>query len=58
MSDNNKVLEYELNLAYLQKHIEYSKRFRPKLSAEAKFMLKEYYLVLEQNMDLAGLVKV
>jgi replicative DNA helicase Mcm len=26
---------------YLQKHIEYSKRFNPKMSDEAKFMLKE-----------------
>jgi replicative DNA helicase Mcm len=30
--------------SYLQKHIEYSKRFNPKLSEEAKFMLKEYYI--------------
>jgi DNA replicative helicase MCM subunit Mcm2 (Cdc46/Mcm family) len=29
---------------YLQKHIEYSKRFNPKMSDEAKFMLKEYYI--------------
>ena len=42
--DNNKVLENESNLIHLQKHIEYSKRFQPKFSDEAKFMLKEYYL--------------
>ena len=42
--DNNEILENESNLVYLQKHIEYSKRFQPKFSDEAKFMLKEYYL--------------
>jgi DNA polymerase elongation subunit (family B) len=46
MYDNNtnEISEIESNLVYLQKHIEYSKRFQPKLSDEAKFMLKEYYL--------------
>lgn len=34
----------ESHLIYLQKHIEYSKRFQPKFSDEARFMLKEYYL--------------
>jgi replicative DNA helicase Mcm len=29
---------------YLQKHIEYSKRFNPRLSEEAKFMLNECYI--------------
>jgi DNA replicative helicase MCM subunit Mcm2 (Cdc46/Mcm family) len=42
--NNNEISENESNLVYLQKHIEYSKRFRPKLSDGAKFMLKEYYL--------------
>jgi len=42
--DNNEISESESHLVYLQKHIEYSKRFQPKLSDEAKFMLKEYYL--------------
>jgi DNA replicative helicase MCM subunit Mcm2 (Cdc46/Mcm family) len=42
--NDNKIFKYESNLVYLQKHIEYSKRFHPKLSEEAKFMLKEYYL--------------
>lgn len=41
---DNTILENESKLAHLQKHIEYSKRFQPKLSDEAKFMLKEYYL--------------
>ena len=45
-NNNNENLENESNLVYLQKHIEYSKRFRPKLSEEAKFMLKEYYLAV------------
>ena len=31
-------------IPYLQRHIEYSKRFKPKLCEEAKFMLKEYYI--------------
>jgi len=35
---------------YLQKHIEYSKRFNPKMSDEAKFMLKEFYLLLPRIM--------
>lgn len=34
---------------YLQKHIEYSKRFNPKMSHEAKFMLKEYYISIARN---------
>jgi replicative DNA helicase Mcm len=42
--NDNKILENESKLVYLQKHIEYSKRFQPKFSEEAKFMLKEYYL--------------
>lgn len=45
MYDNtNGISESESHLVYLQKHIEYSKRFQPKFSDEAKFMLKEYYL--------------
>jgi DNA replicative helicase MCM subunit Mcm2 (Cdc46/Mcm family) len=48
MDDNstNETLENESNLVYLQKHIEYSKKFRPEFSDEAKFMLKEYYLAV------------
>ena len=42
--DDNKILNYESNLVYLQKHLEYSKRFHPKFSPEAQFMLKDYYL--------------
>ena len=42
--NNNEISENDSNLVYLQKHIEYSKRFQPKFSDEAKFMLKEYYL--------------
>jgi replicative DNA helicase Mcm len=34
---------------YLQKHIEYSKRFNPKMSDEAKFMLKEFYVSIAKN---------
>jgi DNA replicative helicase MCM subunit Mcm2 (Cdc46/Mcm family) len=34
--------------AYLQKHIEYSKRFNPRLSEEAKIMLKEYYISIAE----------
>lgn len=42
--NDNKILKYKSKLVYLQKHIEYSKRFQPKLSEEPKLMLKEYYL--------------
>jgi replicative DNA helicase Mcm len=35
--------------AYLQKHIEYCKRFNPRLSEESKFMLKEYYISIAKN---------
>ena len=42
--DNSEIQENESHLIHLQKHIEYSKRFQPKFSDEAKFMLKEYYL--------------
>jgi MCM AAA-lid domain len=35
--------------AYLQKHIEYSKRFNPRLSEEAKIMLKEYYISIAKS---------
>jgi replicative DNA helicase Mcm len=36
-------------MPYLQKHIEYSKRFNPKMSDEAKFMLMEYYISIAKN---------
>jgi DNA replicative helicase MCM subunit Mcm2 (Cdc46/Mcm family) len=64
--DNSKNLENESNLVYLQKYIEYSKRFQPKFSDEAKFMLKEYYLgvrakygsrrVLESILTIARMI--
>jgi hypothetical protein len=34
---------------YLQKHIEYSKRFNPKMSDDARYMLKEYYVSIAKN---------
>src|SRR5689334_16379896 len=34
---------------YLQKYIEYSKRFNPVLSKEAEHMLKEYYISIALN---------
>jgi len=36
-------------MPYLQKHIEYSKRFNPKLSHDAKFMLKEHYISIAKE---------
>ncbi|MFY9869328.1 MAG: hypothetical protein WAK17_06385 [Candidatus Nitrosopolaris sp.] len=33
----------------MQKHIEYSKRFEPKMSEEAKFMFKEYYISIAKK---------
>jgi DNA replicative helicase MCM subunit Mcm2 (Cdc46/Mcm family) len=44
--NNSEIPENESSLVYLQKNIEYSKRFQPKFSDEAKFMLKEYYLAV------------
>jgi replicative DNA helicase Mcm len=44
--DDKQIPDY---YAYLQKHIEYSKRFKPKLSEEAKFMLKEYYIDIAKS---------
>jgi MCM AAA-lid domain len=44
--DDKRIPSYS---AYLQKHIEYCKRFNPKLSEEAKFMLKEYYISIAKS---------